>query len=99
MGSGLSVPQIGLGFRAPAPRAALKDVRMMQEAIQQRGDGGVVTEQLPPVVDWSVRGKDGGGAFVAAHHQLEEILGGGVRQLAHAEVIDDEERDRGQIGE
>jgi len=97
MGSGLSVPQIGLGFRAPAPRAALKDVRMMQEAIEQRGDGGVVTEQLPPVVDWSVRGKDGRGAFVAAHHQLEEILGGGMRQLAHAEVINDEERDRGQV--
>ena len=39
------------------------------------------------------------GAFVAAHDELQQILGGGVRQLAHAEVVDDQQRDGGEIGE
>ena len=38
-------------------------------------------------------------ALVAAHDQLEQILGGGVRQLAHAEVVDDEQRDGRELGE
>jgi hypothetical protein len=37
-------------------------------------------------------------AFVAAHDDLEEILGGGLRELAHPEVVDDEEWDRGDVG-
>ena len=30
---------------------------------------------------------------------VEEIFGGGVRQLAHAQVVDDEERDGGEFRE
>ena len=37
--------------------------------------------------------------FVAAHDELEQVLGGRVRQLAHAEVVDDEQRHGGQVGE
>ena len=32
------------------------------------------------------------GALVAAHDELEQVLGGGGGQLAHAEVVDDEQR-------
>src|SRR5207247_11424812 len=37
--------------------------------------------------------------FIATHDQFQEIFGGRVRQLSHAEIIDDEERHGGQIGE
>jgi len=38
-----------------------------------------------------------GRVFVAAHDDLEEILGRGVRQLPHGEIIDEEERDGGEL--
>ena len=40
-----------------------------------------------------------GPLLVAAHDQFEQVLGGGVRQLAHAEVVDDEQGYAGQFGE
>ena len=83
--------QGGLDPGAPAARAALQHVRVMEQAIEQRRDGGGVAEQLPPVFDRSVRGEDRGGPLVAAHDQLEQVLGRGVGQLAHAEVVDDEQ--------
>ena len=58
-----------------------------------------VPEELPPVLDRAVGGEDRGGPLVAAHDQLEQILGGGVGQLAHAEVVDDEQGDAGQLVE
>ena len=88
-----------LDFGAPASRSALEDVRVMEEAIEQRGDGGGVAEQLAPVVDGTVRREQRGGAFVAAHDELEQIFGGGVRQLPHAEIVDDQQRDGRQVGE
>ena len=36
---------------------------------------------------------------MAAHNQLEQVLGGGLEQLAHAEVVDDEQVRAGQLGE
>ena len=51
---GLLGAQVGLDFGAPAPRSAFEDVRVMEQPIEERGDGGGVTEQLPPVVDGSV---------------------------------------------
>jgi len=39
--------------------------------------------------------EQGTGAFVAAHDDFEQILGGGLGKLAHAEVIDDEQGDGG----
>ena len=65
---------------------------MVEQAIEQRGDGGGVAEQLAPVVDGAVRREERGRALVAAHDELEEVFGGGVRQLPHAEVVDDEQR-------
>jgi hypothetical protein len=40
---------IALQPRAPAPGATAQDVRVVEETIQQRGDGGGVAEEPPPV--------------------------------------------------
>jgi hypothetical protein len=72
---------------------------MVEQPIEESGDRCGVAQQLPPIIDRSVRGEDRGRAFVAAHDQLEEILSGGVRELAHAEIVDDQERDHGDFRE
>ena len=51
---GLLGAQVGLDLGAPAPRSAFEDVRVMEQPIEERGDGGGVAEQLPPVVHRSV---------------------------------------------
>ena len=71
----------------------------MQEPVEQRGNGGAVAEELAPLVDRAVGGEHRGGPLVTAHDQLEQVLGGGVGQLAHAEVVDDEQVRAGQLGE
>ena len=38
-------------FGAPAARPALEHMAVMQQAIEHRGDGGGVAEQLAPIVD------------------------------------------------
>ena len=81
-----------LAEHAVAPWAALDDMGVVQESIEQRARGRGVAEELGPLVDRAVRGEERARAFVAAHHELEQILGGGLRQLAQAEVVDDEQR-------
>ena len=71
----------------------------MEEAVEQRGDGGGVAEQLAPALVGSVRGEQRGGRLVAAHDQFEQVLGGGVRQLGRAEVVYDEQGHAGQVGQ
>jgi hypothetical protein len=39
---GLLGAQVRLDLGAPAPRSAFEDVRMMEQPIQERGDGGRV---------------------------------------------------------
>ena len=68
----------------------------MEQAIEHGGDGGAVAEQFAPVFDGAVGSQQGAGALVAAHDDLQQILGGGGRELAHAEVVDDEQRHGGQ---
>jgi len=51
---GLLWAQVGLDLGAPASRSAFEEVRMMEQPIKERGDGGGVAEQLAPVVDGSV---------------------------------------------
>ncbi len=53
----------------------------------------VSPRSLPPILVWSAR------ALVAAHHELEWVLGGGGGELAHAEVVDDEQRHGRELGE
>ena len=71
----------------------------MEQAVGQRGDGGGVAEKLSPVVDRPVRGEQRRRPLVAAHDQLEQVFGGGVRQLSHAEIVDDEHGHAGQLGQ
>jgi hypothetical protein len=46
--------QVGLDFGAPAARSAFEHVRVMEQPIEQCGDGGGVAEQLAPVVHWTI---------------------------------------------
>ena len=59
----------------------------------------VSPRSLPPIIHGTIRRQRRRRPFVAAHDQLEEIFGGRVRQLAHAEVIDDQQRHGGQFRE
>ena len=72
---------------------------MVQEAVEERGDRCGIAEELAPVIHRAVGRQERGRPLVAAHDHLEEVLGGGVRELAHAEVVDDEQRDGGQVRE
>ena len=85
----------GCGLGAPTARAALEHMAVMQQAIEHGADGGDIAEQLAPVLDRTVGGEQRAEALVAAHDDFQQILGGGVRQLAHAEVVDDEQRHSG----
>src|SRR5437762_7873485 len=85
-------------LHAPAARPAVEHVGVVEEAIEERADGGDVTEELAPVLDRPVRAEQRAHPLVAAHDQLEEILGRGGRELPHAQVVDDEEGDRGKLG-
>src|SRR5213594_4008214 len=85
-------------LHAPAARPAVEHVGVVEEAIEERADGGDVTEELAPVLDRPVRAEQRAHPLVAAHDQLEEILGRGGRELPHAQVIDDEEGDSRELG-
>ena len=91
--------QVGLDLGAPAARAAFEHVSMVQQPIEERRDGRGVPKQFSPIVNRSIRGQERGCALVAPHDELQEIFGGRVLQFAHAKVVDDQERDRGQLGE
>ena len=69
-----------------------EDVAVLEEPIEHGGDSGRVAEQLAPVLDGTVGGHQRAGALVPAHDDLEEVLGGGGGELAHAEIVDDEQR-------
>jgi len=38
------------------------------------------------------------GAFVTAHHDLQQIFGSRQRQFAHSEIVDDHQRHNGTVG-
>src|SRR4051794_15650866 len=90
---------LGSDLGAPATGAALEDVPVVEEAVEHGSDSGGVAEHLAPVLYGSIRGEERAGALVSAHDQFEEVLGGGGRQLAHAEVVDDQQRHAGQFGD
>jgi hypothetical protein len=72
-------------------------MRVMQQAIEECGDGCGISEKLAPIIDRAIRCQQRRGPFVAAHDQLEEVFGGGVRRLAHPDVIDDQQWHRRQF--
>src|SRR5712692_4315799 len=83
-------------FRTPTPGTAFEYMTMMKEAIEHGGDGGAISQQFAPVVYGSVRGEQSTGALIASHDDLQQFLGGGEGQLAHTQIINDEERNRSQ---
>ena len=60
----------------------------MQQAIEYGTNGRDIAEQLAPILDRTVGSQQRAASFVAAHDDLQQILGGSLRELAHAEVID-----------
>ena len=80
-------------FGAPTFRAALEYVAMMEQPVEHGAHCRNVGQQLAPVIHRTVRSQQRTGAFVTAHHDLQQILGGGLRQLAHAEIVDDQQGD------
>ena len=83
-------------FGAPTARAALEHMPVMQKPVEHRADSGHIAQQLSPVFHRPIRRQQRAGPFVAAHHDLQQILGGGERELAHSEIVDDQQRHRGQ---
>src|SRR2546427_8889558 len=85
-------------LHAPAARPAAEDVGVVEEAIEERADVGDIAEALAPVLDRPVRAEQCADPLVPALDELEEVLGGGGRELPHAQVIDDDERDGREFG-
>ncbi len=71
----------------------------MEQSIEQRSDGRGVAEELAPVLAGAIRGDQRRSPFVAPHDDLQEILGRGVGQPFHPEIVDHQERDRGDLRE
>src|SRR5271169_6370189 len=84
-------------MEAVALALKLNDLGAREESIEDRGRGGDIAEEGTPVLCWSVRSHDGRSVFVAAHEDLEEVLGGAWAKLLHAEVLDDQDIDRGEL--
>ena len=74
-------------------------MRMMQQTIEERGDGCGVAEELAPIIDGTIRRQQRRCPLVASHDDLQKIFGGRVWQLSHAEVVDDEERHGREFGQ
>src|SRR5690606_25417565 len=91
---GLVAQAVATELGAPASGAALEHVSVVEQSVEEGAGGGVVAEDLAPVLDRAVGGEDGRGTLVAAHDDFEDVLAGGGGQLAHAEIVEDEERDR-----
>ena len=70
---------------------------MVEQTIEQRRDGGGVAQELVPVLHGAIRREQRGGFFIAAHHDFQEVLGRGVGQSPHPEVINEEQRDGGDL--
>ncbi len=86
--------QAGLGSRAS--RAALQQMSMVKEAVKHGADRRRIPQQLAPVIYRTIRSHHRAGSFVAAHNMFEQFFGGGQGELAHAEVINNGQRDGGQ---
>ena len=84
------------GFGSSAARAASENVPVMQKTIQHGGDGGAIAEELSTVFNGSVCCNQRAGSLIASHNDFQQFLGGGQRQLAHSQIINDEKRHGGE---
>ena len=81
-------PDRQVHFGAPTARAAFKHVTVMEEAVEHGGHRSAVTEELSPVLHRTIGSQQGAGPLIAAHDDLQEVLGGGGGEFAHAEIIE-----------
>ena len=88
--------QIFWVFGAPAAGTALEDVAVMQQSVEHGRDSRSIAEKLAPILDGPVRGEKRADPFVPAHDQLKQVFAGRGRQLAHPQVVDDQQRRRGK---
>ena len=70
---------------------------MREEAVEDGGCGGHITEKHPPVLRGSIRGDQRRPGFMPAHKYLEQIFGGGRSKFLHAEVLEYEEIDAREL--
>src|SRR5439155_6345565 len=80
-------------LHAPAARPAAEDVGVVEEAIEERADGGDIAEEFAPVLDRPVRAEQGADPLVAALDELEEVLGRGGRGARREEAAGGERED------
>ena len=76
-------------MEAIALAAHVDEIAMVHEAIEERSDRRGISEELWPVIQRAVGCHDGRCALIATHDNLEQVLGGARRELAHAEVVND----------
>jgi hypothetical protein len=82
-------------FGTPAPWTALENVAVMEQTIKHCAGRGDIAEQLAPIFDRTVGSEQSAETLVTAHDDFQQILGSGMREFAHAEVVDDEQRHSG----
>jgi len=78
-------------LEAVAASGDVDDFGAVQDAVEDGGGGGLVSEQRAPLLDGAVGGQDGGAHFVAAHDDFQEVFGGLVTEGFHAHVVEDEQ--------
>jgi hypothetical protein len=61
-----------------------------RRAVEHGGDRGSIAEDLAPILHRAVGSEERAGALVASHDEFQEVLGCRRRELADAEVVDDE---------
>ena len=68
---------------------------VMKQAVEHGANRGNIAEQLAPIFDRTIGCEQCAETFVTAHDDFQQVLGCGVWQFAHTEVVDDEQRYRG----
>lgn len=64
---------------------------MVKKAVEHGADCGRIAQQLTPVFHRTLRSHQRAGSLVAAHNDFEQLFGRCQGQLAHAEIIEDEQ--------
>ncbi len=49
-------------------------MRVMEQSVEERGDGGGVAEEFPPVLDGTIRRDQGRRFLIPAHHELQDYV-------------------------
>jgi len=77
---------------SPASRTTLEQVSVVKKTVEHGADRGGIPEQLTPVLNRPIRSHQRAGPLVASHNEFEQFLGRRQRELAHAEIVEEEQR-------